>query len=534
MMKRIISLMICLTIFITVCGCSKEGKVITQIGTDARPTGASDTKIDDRKEDDDGKKSAAPVYADTYSEKQLFKVKSLDTYPTKWNDEDGLYIFSEVEGSIPYLLIFRCIDMPIDVSQYMEESIVPFINEDYADQNLKMEPVTREKVGGKELLSVKYSYDVGEYRVTAQRLFLQHNKDIVNFTVKYYDDDQIEPLDEMLERAVSSFTTLTKAEMYAAKAKPEDGANYKIIPSEAAMVEYTSYTDFNNYITMDIPVGWEVIIGIKPTREFDILSYGIELRDPAVPERMLYFNLSTSGLVKSQAAHDWYVKYYGADYPLSKTPVLSDLTTKGFFESVASWYGYSDLNVLENMDKIVVFEANSERGKKVECVATTYVTAINYNVNSNMYSIFSPQIDAGWATAYDIVMEAAPVEEFYDWQPVLDHCLGSIKFSEKYLNDRNETWKRVIGTAATTMSTADEISDMIMDSWEKSSHTYDVTNQKYSDAILGYERIYDNETGDYYRVELGFSDWYEGERYVADDSDAAYTSPVKGTIYKVE
>jgi len=155
-------------------------------------------------------------------------------------------------------------------------------------------------------------------------------------------------------------------------------------------------------------------------------------------------------------------------------------------------------------------------------------------VNSNMYSIFSPQIDAGWLTVYDIIMEAAPADEFYDWQPVLDHCLGSIKFSDKYMKDREDAWRTIMGTSATIMSTADEISGMIMDSWEKSSHTYDVTSQKYSDATLGYERVYDTETGDYLKAEIGFTDWYKGERYVPVNSDAAYTSPIAGTIYKAD
>ena len=527
MMKKIISIMICLTLLIAISGCSKEGKVITQTGTDAEPTKAPDSKIDD-------KKNNAPVYADTYSEKQLFKVECLNSYPTKWDDEDGLYIYSEVEGSIPYLLIYRCIDMPIDAGQFVEESVVPFTQEDYAEQNLKMEPVVTAKVSGKELICVEYSYDVGEYRVTAKRLFLQYNNDIVNFTVKYLDDDQKEALDEMLERAVASYTTVTKAQISASQVVVEPGADYKVVPAEATQVKYTSYTDDNNYFTMDIPEGWEVFIGIKPNYEFDIISYGIEVRDPDVPERMMYLNLNTTGIVKSQEAHEWYVKNYGADYPMSKTPVVSDLTTKGYFEGVAEWYGYSNLKILEDMNKVVVFEADSAKGRKVECVATADVTEMKYNVNSNVYNIFSPQIDAGWLTVYNIVMEAAPAEEFYDWQPVLDYCLGTIKFTDKYMADRNAMWKKVMGTAASTMQTANEISGIIMDAWEESSHSYDVISQKNSDATLGYERVFDNETGSYLKAELGFSDWYSGERYTPVTSDAAYTEPIAGIIYKAD
>ena len=72
---------------------------------------------------------------------------------------------------------------------------------------------------------------------------------------------------------------------------------------------------------------------------------------------------------------------------------------------------------------------------------------------------------------------------------------------------------------------------MIMDTWEKSSRSSDILSQKRSDATLGYERVYDTETGEYLKAENGFTDWYDGRRYVAADSDAAYLSPISGTIY---
>ena len=85
-------------------------------------------------------------------------------------------------------------------------------------------------------------------------------------------------------------------------------------------------------------------------------------------------------------------------------------------------------------------------------------------------------------------------------------------------------------TSEYIMNNANEISDMIMDSWEQSSRTYDVISQKTSDATLGYERVYDTETNEYYRAEVGFGDWYSGNRYQVVDTDTAYLSPVSGTI----
>ena len=71
-----------------------------------------------------------------------------------------------------------------------------------------------------------------------------------------------------------------------------------------------------------------------------------------------------------------------------------------------------------------------------------------------------------------------------------------------------------------------------MDSWEKRSNSYDIISQKQSDATLGYERVYDTETGDIYKADLGFTDhdWYGRYQLVTDDM---YTKPTSGYIEKV-
>ena len=51
-----------------------------------------------------------------------------------------------------------------------------------------------------------------------------------------------------------------------------------------------------------------------------------------------------------------------------------------------------------------------------------------------------------------------------------------------------------------------------------------------SDATLGYERVQDTETGEYYRAENGFTDWYDGTRYRPATDNAAYLTPVSGYI----
>ena len=118
-----------------------------------------------------------------------------------------------------------------------------------------------------------------------------------------------------------------------------------------------------------------------------------------------------------------------------------------------------------------------------------------------------------------------------NYQPVLDHCLGSIMFTEKFMRERQDLWSQIMGTTAYIMNNASEISNMIMDTWDNSSRSYDILSQKRSDATLGYDRVYDTETGEYLKAESGFGDWYDGSRYEVVDTDEAYLSPIAGTIY---
>lgn len=72
-----------------------------------------------------------------------------------------------------------------------------------------------------------------------------------------------------------------------------------------------------------------------------------------------------------------------------------------------------------------------------------------------------------------------------------------------------------------------------MSSWENRNRSQDIISQKQSDATLGYERVYDTETNEVYKAPNGFSDAYDGKRYLPVTDDNMYTQPVTGYIEKV-
>ena len=59
-------------------------------------------------------------------------------------------------------------------------------------------------------------------------------------------------------------------------------------------------------------------------------------------------------------------------------------------------------------------------------------------------------------------------------------------------------------------------------------------SQKQSDATLGYERVYDTETGEVYRATNGFTDVYDGKRYETLTDEQMYVEPISGYIERVD
>ncbi len=316
---------------------------------------------------------------------------------------------------------------------------------------------------------------------------------------------------------------------------PQRGA-LRIRPAEAKHVKFVKYRDPSGYFTMNVPMGWRVKTGLKPDGKFDIISYAITVYDPKRPERELYFCLNNAIGLKSVEARNWYARSYGPGSYFAKMPVLTELSTAGFFAAMGPLFGYRQFTVLERLGRsslggdVVVAECTTASGRRVQGLYHATVTSMSRPVQVNPFNARAGMVDVGPITEFSILSETAPKEEFIDWQPVLDKCFASIAFTAAFHQQRREAWARMMGTSKYIMQTADSIRGMIMDSYNRRNATYDVLSQKRSDATLGYERVQDTETGEYYRAENGFTDWYKGTRYRPASEKAAYLTPVSGYI----
>lgn len=312
----------------------------------------------------------------------------------------------------------------------------------------------------------------------------------------------------------------------------------KIRQIETKSLKYVEYN--NGLVKLKVPEGWKVdVIG-------DYIHYTVKAYDPNNPTYQFFFNLKTEGYNKSEAAKAWQKKFYPNEI-FAKNPVISTKDTEGFYKifnelgplnntSTFTFPTITDFTVVEKLGKGLVggdvlrATFKDQDGNDAEGLFSAYVYDVGPHYVSEDF-LSAKQVDIQYLSVYDTMFITAPKDEFINYQDVLNTVASSLEFSETFLNGFNKQQDAVMKNFQEIRAIGNEISDGIMDSWNKRNKSFDIMSQKQSDATLGYERVYDTETNEIYKAYNGFNDEYDGERYkpVTDDM---YLEKTSGYIEK--
>ena len=314
--------------------------------------------------------------------------------------------------------------------------------------------------------------------------------------------------------------------------------NVKIVANEVSKIELEEYK--TDLFSINKPKGWKVeTIG-------DYIHYTIRIYDPENPTYQFFFNMKTEGYNKSEDAKKWQQTYYPNSI-FAKTSVIATKDTEGFYKifndlgilnntSTFTFPTLSNFTVSENLGKgslggdMLRATFKDSNGKEGEGIFTAYVyDAGPYYVYENIIS--GKQIDIQYLNVYDAIFITTPKGELVDWQDILNSVASSLVFTDTFINGFNNQQDAVMKNFQKIRAIGNQISDGIMDSWNKRNKSFDIISQKQSDATLGYERVYDTETGDIYKAYNGFTDEYNGNRYkpITDDM---YIKKTSGYIEK--
>ena len=327
------------------------------------------------------------------------------------------------------------------------------------------------------------------------------------------------------------------------------GDKVKIVKSEVQEITLEDYS--TEVFSMKIPKGWTVQSGGQG------IYYAIRVTDPKDENNQVFLMLKIQPLLKSLNAKKQWQSYAalagGTQYNVfSKAVVLENPTTEGFFQvfgdvssfanniepSLASFKfpTFNNFTKLEESEsqaslKSVAMDSKVLRatftGSKEEAGEGMFLaTVVNFG---NSYQM---GVDMGYYMIYDITAITSKKDEFINYQDILMKCVNSIEFTDSYvkktIDDSNAQTQQSLQINAQVQAAFDSY----MSAWNNRSKTYDIMSQKQSDATLGYERVYDTDTGEIYKAYNGFTDDYSGNRYKSVTDDM-YTRSTSGYIEKI-
>ena len=279
-------------------------------------------------------------------------------------------------------------------------------------------------------------------------------------------------------------------------------------------IEWETYTDPNGYFTLEKPKGWNVntndlFKGTSPSG----LMIGVSHPDREMTGATVldFVNLPTYKL-KEQTVESLFKDQLYNNPIITEWNVVNSQTTDEQKKMMAQ----SSFTVLDA--KVLRIEF-TQSGLSAE----------------GMYSAFLCQSSvSGYYTSLLVNTAYSPRGEFENWAGIFAKIQSSVKYTDAY-HARYKT----SGNSSASGSVSDtsgfsgyDAGDDMMNSWNARNKSEDIMNQKRQDATLGYERVYDTQTGDIYRADSGFMEKYDlndGQRYAAATDDM-YTEGYSGYI----
>ena len=329
----------------------------------------------------------------------------------------------------------------------------------------------------------------------------------------------------------------------------------KVTQTAAKSVQTEKYETADFSIT--IPKGWKVTAGGAN------IYHTIRVTDPNEPLNGMYILLKAECLLHSQAGKAAYQSLYNMGNTqlalFANAVVLENPSTENFFK-IFSAYGdfaskmdstyagftfprYDNFTVTDRFASNSNLKAYSlgeellratftDGGKEGEGMFSASVVDFGSSTISDgtLVGYQLKQADGGYYMAYNVVAITAAKDTFIEWESVLTECMKTLDYSDSFVNATNQASNEKVALSKQISQNFNQTIDGFMSSWESRNKSQDIMSQKQSDATLGYERVYDTETGDIYRAENGWSDSYSGERYQPVTEDEMYVQPISGYI----
>ncbi len=280
-------------------------------------------------------------------------------------------------------------------------------------------------------------------------------------------------------------------------------------------IEWEQYS--NTYFTAMIPKGWTVNAnGSAGQLSFTITSsdgkVGMSSMDHPVyasKDYQLMQQTGSSMYLENGSVQEFFEKNYAST--TENFSVVSSCVPSNF-QQLQSILVNTTINDYRSL--YATFRENGWNGEGVYSALVCSSDDVIYNgYNYAMWTINM------------IFTEWTPLGELKNWEPVIAQISKSIQFTDYYYQEA----AYVLGS-----SSASPVSDndVVIEAFESRSNSDTIIQEKRSDMLEEYERVYDNQTGQIYRAYSGFMDDIGNNSRYSPISDQQYTEGYIGWIDK--
>ena len=276
------------------------------------------------------------------------------------------------------------------------------------------------------------------------------------------------------------------------------------IPEEVPEPEYTvraaewtdvQWTQFQcAYFTLNIPVGWDV----QWNGNSEALSWQANAGDGSMLglSNVDHLIAAKNEQMANLLTHSFYLEEGSVQELFGK-----------FYADTTDYFTVQNSCVPANKDML----QSLRNDKKIWDYQSLYATFAENGVDGEgIYSaVIMEAPDLILTGGYNYAMweingvftEFAPLGELVNWQPVLSQIAQSFTYTDYYWEEMMSR----LGQRTEPISTSSD-TDPVMEAFEQRMTEDTIIQEKRSDMIGEYERVYDNETGNIYRAYNGFLD----------------------------
>ena len=287
-------------------------------------------------------------------------------------------------------------------------------------------------------------------------------------------------------------------------------------PAEWASVQWEPYS--SPYFTLNIPSGWQV--------EWQGDANQLAWRAVSPDGKIGFFNQD----------HAYAAKDASMASALGFSMSLSEGTVQEYFETM-----YKDTT-----DYFSVQNSCVPGNKDVIQAIRPYTAIRDYQA---LYATFKENGWEGEGVYSAVIMDSkdvvvrganygaweincictqwAPAGTLVNWAPVIDTIAKSFQYTDLYI----QQWQQIAQSVTEPKSTVSD-NDPVMEAFEERSKSDTIIQEKRSDMLEEYERVYDNNTGEIYRAYNGFLDDMGDQNRYTPITDNQYTEGYVGWIDK--